>query len=197
MILWRAGFRYLWRHPLQILFAVFGVALGVAVVVAIDLANSSAERAFKLSADALTGRTSHQIVGGPNGLSEEVYRQIRLSGQWPQSAPVLEGFAAVPEQPGLTLRILGIDPFAEGPFRNYSPSINRRSDFSRLLSEPATGLLTAATAKNLGVQVGDALPLEIAGDYQSLTLLGLLQPNDQVAAQALENLLLVDIATAQ
>lgn len=197
MILWRAGFRYLWRHPLQILFAVLGVALGVAVVVAIDLANSSAERAFKLSADALTGRTSHQIVGGPNGLSEDVYRQIRLSGQWPQSAPVLEGFASVPDQPGLTLRILGIDPFAEGPFRNYSPSIDRRSDFSRLLSEPATALLTEATAKNLGLQVGDPLSLEIAGNFQSLTLIGLLQPSDQVAAQALENLLLVDMATAQ
>ncbi len=197
MILWRAGFRYLWRHPLQILFAVLGVALGVAVVVAIDLANSSADRAFRLSAAALTGQTSHQIVGGPNGLPEEFYRQLRLSGQWPDSAPVVEGFAAVPDRPGLTLRILGVDPFAEGPFRNYSPSIDRRTDFSRLLTEPATGLMTATTAEKLGLQVGDSLPLNIAGDSHSLTLLGLLQPTDQVAERALENLLVLDIAAAQ
>jgi putative ABC transport system permease protein len=73
MILWRAGFRYLLRHPLQIVFAVIGVALGVSVVVAIDLANSSAERAFSLSADALVGRTTHMVVGGPSGLPEASY----------------------------------------------------------------------------------------------------------------------------
>ena len=72
MILWRAGFRYLLKHPLQIVFAVIGVALGVSVVVAIDLANSSAERAFSLSADALVGRTTHVIVGNADGLSEEI-----------------------------------------------------------------------------------------------------------------------------
>jgi len=197
MILWRAGFRYLWRHPLQILFAVLGVALGVAVVVAIDLANSSAEQAFRLSADALTGRTSHQIIGGPNGLPEGVYRQLRLSGQWTDSAPVVEGFAAAPDRPGLTLRILGVDPFAEGPFRSYSPSIDRRIDFSRLLTEPATGLMTAATAENLGIKIGDVLPLNIAGEPVNLTLLGFLQPTNQVAERALENLLILDIAAAQ
>jgi putative ABC transport system permease protein len=197
MILWRASFRYLWRHPLQILFAVLGVALGVAVVVAIDLANSSADRAFRLSADALTGRTSHQLVGGPDGLPEEIYRQLRLSGQWPDSAPVVEGFAAVPAQPGLTLRILGVDPFAEGPFRSYSPAIGRPIDFSRLLGEPATGLMTAATARSLGLQIDDVLPLSIAGATRDLTLIGFLRPTDQVAQRALENLVLVDIATAQ
>jgi putative ABC transport system permease protein len=197
MILWRAAFRYLWRHPLQILFAVLGVALGVAVVVAIDLANSSAERAFRLSADALTGRTSHQIVGGPGGLPEQVYRQLRLRGQWPQSAPIVEGFASTSSRPGLTLRILGVDPFAEGPFRSYTPRIGGELDFGRLLSEPATGLMSAKTADALGLQVDDTLPLEIAGAVRQLTLVGILQANDQVAEQALENLLLVDIATAQ
>ena len=95
MILWRAGFRYLLKHPLQIVFAVIGVALGVSVVVAIDLANSSAERAFSLSADALVGRTTHVIVGNADGLPEETYKTIRVDGNWRNSAPVIEGYAAV------------------------------------------------------------------------------------------------------
>ena len=45
-LLWRASLRYLLRHPWQIGLSLVGVALGVAVVVAIDLANSSAQRAF-------------------------------------------------------------------------------------------------------------------------------------------------------
>ncbi len=197
MILWRAGFRYLLRHPLQILFAVVGVALGVAVVVAIDLANSSADRAFRLSAEAVSGRASHQIIASSAGLPETVYQQLRLAGKWRASAPIVEGFAAVPGQPGLTLRILGIDPFAEGPFRTYSPGIGRGSDFSRLLSEPGAGLMTAATARKLGVKNGAELPLLIAGEERSVTFIGLLEPRDQVGSRALENLLLVDIATAQ
>lgn len=197
MILWRAGLRYLLRHPLQILFAVVGIALGVAVVVAIDLANSSANRAFQLSADALAGGASHQIVGGPTGLQEDLYRQIRLTGQWRDSAPLVEGFAAVPEQPGLTLRILGVDPFAEHPFRSYSPAIDRRIDFSRLLTEPGTVLMSAPTADRLALQPGGSLSLEIAGERRSITLVGLLQPRDQVAARGLDNLLVLDIAAAQ
>ncbi|HKL27561.1 MAG TPA: FtsX-like permease family protein, partial [Desulfuromonadales bacterium] len=197
MILWRAGFRYLLRHPLQILFSLVGVALGVAVVTAIDLANSSADRAFRLSADALAGRATHQVVGGPNGLGEEFYAQIRRAGSWPQSAPVVEGYAAVPEQPGLTLRILGIDPFAEGPFRNYSPGIDGRTDVGRLLTAADTILLNQATAARLGLRVGDSLSLEIAGESRTVSLLGLLQPDDRVAAQAMEDLAVLDIAAAQ
>ena len=197
MILWRAGFRYLLRHPLQILFAVVGVALGVAVVAAIDLANSSADRAFRLSAAALTGGATHQVVGGPDGLQEEIYTAIRGSGKWPESAPIVEGFAAVPSRPGLTLKILGVDPFAESPFRNYSPNIGGRFDVGRLLTEPRNVLLNAATAQRLGLQVGASFSLELAGEAQTVILLGLLQANDQLAVKALDDLVVMDIAAAQ
>ncbi len=197
MILWRAGFRYLMRHPLQILFATLGVALGVAVVVAIDLANASAERAFRLSAAALAGRATHQIVGGPGGLAEEAYRRVRIAGGWRRSAPVVEGYASVPGRPGLTLQLLGIDPFAEAPFRSHSPDIDNRTDFRRLLTEPATGLMSADTADGLGLRTGDAISLEIGGSPAQLTLVGLLQPRDEVAARALDNLVVTDIAAAQ
>lgn len=197
MILWRAGFRYLLRHPLQVVFAVIGVALGVAVVVAIDLANSSAERAFNLSAEALTGRTTHMIVGGSNGLPEDSYRKIRLDGKWRNSAPVVEGFAAVPGQPGLTLKLLGVDPFAERPFRNYAPATDRRLGLARLVTEPGAALMTRETARSLGLSQGDRLPLTIGGNPREITFVGLLEPRQQVTARALENLVVMDLSSAQ
>ncbi|MFO7765617.1 MAG: ABC transporter permease, partial [Pelovirga sp.] len=174
MILWRAGLRYLLRHPLQLLFAVIGVALGVGVVVAIDLANSSANKAFSLSAEAVSGRTSHQVIGGPTGVPEEVYRRIRLAPIPFDSAPVIEGLATVPHKPGLTLRILGLDPFAEGPFRDYSPGIGRDSEFSRLLTEPGSIMLSAATAGELELRPDMQMTLQIGGKHHSVTLIGLL-----------------------
>ena len=46
----RLAWRHAKRRPWQSLFFVVGVAIGVAMIVAIDLANGSAERAFNLGA---------------------------------------------------------------------------------------------------------------------------------------------------
>ena len=59
--------------------SILGVALGVAVVVAVDLANESARRGFLLSVEALSGRATHEVVGGPLGLPEAVYRELRIT----------------------------------------------------------------------------------------------------------------------
>jgi ABC-type lipoprotein release transport system permease subunit len=53
-LLFRIGFRYLLHHPFQSALMILGITLGVAVVVAIDIANASASRAFDLSTEATT-----------------------------------------------------------------------------------------------------------------------------------------------
>lgn len=197
MILWRAGFRYLLKHPLQIVFAVIGVALGVSVVVAIDLANSSAERAFSLSADALVGRTTHVIVGNADGLPEETYKTIRVDGNWRNSAPVIEGYAAVTDQPELTLKLVGVDPFAEDRFRKYTPSIDSQVDLGRFLTEPGASLVTEQTAASLGLDIGDRLSLAVNGNSYETTIIGFLRAPEQVTLTALANLVVLDISSAQ
>ena len=47
--------RYLLQHPLQTGLTLLGIMLGVAIVVAIDLANFSAKRAFALSMEMTSG----------------------------------------------------------------------------------------------------------------------------------------------
>ncbi len=74
------GWRYLLRHPWQSVLMILGITLGVAVMVAIDLANVSASQAFDLSTEAVAGRATHQIVGGPQGLDESVYVALRRAG---------------------------------------------------------------------------------------------------------------------
>ena len=93
MILGRASRHYLRRHPWLLSLSILGVALGVAVVVAVDLANESARRAFLLSVEALSGRATHEIVGGPLGLPEALYRNLRVKQGVRLSAPVVEGYA--------------------------------------------------------------------------------------------------------
>lgn len=197
MILARTGWRNVRRHPLQVLLAVLGVALGVAVVIGIDLANSSASKAFRLSAETLSGKATHQILGGPEGLQDEVYSRLRLELGFRASAPVVEGYGVLPGLDGRTVQLLGVDPLAEEPFRSYSPSPGSGVDFGRLLTEPASALLLDDSARRLGLAPGERFLLETGGRRTELTLVGLLTPRDQVAVQALEGLVIVDIASAQ
>ena len=210
-LLWRSSRRHLTRHPWQIGLATLGVALGVAVVVSIDLANASASRAFSLSTETITGRTTHQIVGGPEGLPDAVFRRLavdaRLAGELPM-APVIEGFGVLRGKPGegpRVLRILGLDPFSERPFRPYLNGGAGKSEDTRgfsvdlgpLLTRPRAGVLSAATARELGVRPGETFQLRVSGTPREVELAGVLEPEDESTRRGLADLLVMDIAAAQ
>jgi putative ABC transport system permease protein len=204
-LLLRTSLRHLLRHPWQIGLCVLGVALGVAVVVAIDLANASARAAFGLSAESVTGRATHQIVGGPSGLDDDLYRRVRVELGLRRSAPVVEGYAQAPALGGRTVQILGVDPLAEPPFRSYLSGVEgevggRRDadvDLTALLVEPGAVLLAEDTAREAGVGLGDTLALRLGARTATVRVAGLLRPSDDLSRRALESLLIADIATAQ
>lgn len=66
----RISTAYFRHHLFQTLLMI----LGVAVVIAIDLANSSAERAFQISIRTLGGKATHRLQGGKQGVPELLYR---------------------------------------------------------------------------------------------------------------------------
>ncbi|HLO26847.1 MAG TPA: ABC transporter permease, partial [Geobacteraceae bacterium] len=172
MILWRAGFRHVLRHPWQTVLAVVGVALGVGVVTAVDLANESAHRAFRIAAETVAGRATHQVVGGPAGLSEEIYQALRVTHGMRQNAPVVEGYVQVAGRPGTTLRLIGIDPFAEPPIRAFSSHFSSGKVLEALMAVPNTGMLLRQTAERLGVKEGEPFAVEVNGTIRHLALAG-------------------------
>ena len=134
--IYRQAWRHAWRRPLQSLFLIAGVAIGVAMIVAIDLANGSAERAFQLGTETVTGKATHQITGGPGGLDEALYARIRTEGAYRLSAPVVESYVVADALDGQPLRLLGVDPFAEAPFRSYlGPGDQTQGPAASYLSE--------------------------------------------------------------
>ena len=207
-VLWRASLRYLLRHPWQMGLSFVGVALGVAVVVAIDLANASAQRAFLLSTDSVVGRATHQIVGGSRGIPEDIFRAVRIEAGVRLAAPVVEGDVAAPDYPGRTFRVLGVDPFAEAPFRPYLAGLNSRGQTALVsfLTRPATAIMSYGTGRELGLRLAgdqatqgqaDQLTVRAGGVRQRLSIIALLEPADALSRRALDSLLVTDIATAQ
>ncbi len=177
----------------------FGVALGVAVVVGIDLSNENAHRAFKMATNSVVGTATHQIVGGPAGLPEELYRDLRVKGQIRDIAPVVEKTVGIVERPGMTLHLLGVDVFAEATFRSYLSVFSESSagDLVPFLVKPATGVITAKRAQQAGVKVGDTLSVTASTVQRDITIVGLLSKDDTQMSGVMDNLLLTDIATAQ
>jgi len=190
----RASRRYLLRHPWNLWLSVLGIGLGVAVVIAVDLANASARSAFRLSMEALLGTATHQIVGGPGGIPEQAYVELRLrsahaGANW-SSAPVLEGTVRHGDR---SLTLLGVDPLAEYPFRSGLVKMGN-SDVKQLLLEPGALLMPTALAAELGLEVGAALPLTVGGSEVQATLAGLFE-SDNPAVR--DSLLLADLSSAQ
>ena len=182
------GWRYLLRHPWQTGLMILGIALGVSVMVAIDLANSAASRAFDLSTDAIAGRATHQIIGGPAGLDEAVYTRLRTDGSLGAAAPVVTDYVTSPQLGGRPLQLLGVDPFAEAPFRSYladsgSGGTPREeqgntggepgdpADIDRLvtfLTRPGALLISEGVAADYGLRLGDDSRWTAADGHRSV-----------------------------
>lgn len=186
------------RRPLQLFLMIAGIALGVGVIIAIDLANQSANKAFRLSTEALVGRTTHQIRGGPSGVPEDFYRELRVEYGLSRAAPVVEGSAIALEFNNLPLRILGVDPFAEAPFRDYLRNdILRQGGFEAFFLDPTAILISETLAQRLTLEPGTPLQLQINDQILEFKIIAILDPGEESSRQGLEDVIFVDIATAQ
>jgi len=189
-----AVLRHLLHHPAQLVLALAGLAVGVATIAAVDMATTSAARAFELSLDAVNGAATHEIAGGPAGIDERLYVALRRAGLPIQFAPVVEGYAEIGDR---TLELIGIDPFASPAFDDGREASGAGAlpfaDFARWFNQSGTVMMAAATAAELHLAPGASFSLEVSGRTsraQFLAPLGAERPGD-------EALVLTDIAQAQ
>lgn len=203
-ILLRSSYRYLIKHPWQVALAILGVALGVAVIIAIDLANHSAQQAFSLSAEVLTGKASHRIVAASSqGIDEKIYGQLRQRSHSTPLAPIVEGYAIAESAqnerrfPSQTLQIFGVDPFAEAQFRGFAADVGGQSGLTSLLTQANTALILKSTADRLGLIKGSSIQLNVNGQSKAITIAEFIQAKPGYAQTALNNVLLMDISVAQ
>jgi len=155
-ILLRSSLRFYRQHPLQLLLSVLGIVLGVCIVTAVWITNSSSKRAFALSTEALYGRTTHHIVAA-EGVAHAFYVEFRKQNPALLAAPVIEGHALIDNN---VFSLIGIDPFSELPFGRISGSSNNLEQELGAAMLNASGLLvSAATGARLNMQAGDELPL--------------------------------------
>jgi putative ABC transport system permease protein len=194
--------RPLFHEKIRTTLTILGIAVGVAVVVAIQLANQSALRAFRESVDAIAGRANYQIAGDMP-LDENLL--LTLQPLWREGvrfAPVIdvEGIIEPSQQP---IRVLGVDLFSDLHFRDYkyatiavNPGGASGIENYFELFRPDSIILPAPFAREHGLQVGSRVTISVLGNRKSLVVRGILEARGP--ATAFNGAIAVcDIATAQ
>jgi putative ABC transport system permease protein len=213
-ILFRQSARYFAQRWRQTALSVVGVAAGVAVVVAIDLANDGAISAFEESSRAVSGEATHHIVGGDNGFADSLYAALRTTSDLRvAAAPLLEGIVVAegvrPAAKAETRRfekterltVIGVDIFAEKDFRPFARLAEREQSFSlsAFIGGGAVAALGETTAKRLGCGVGDTLVVGLGGKTRFVEVIGVApvsrEKNENFGIP--DNALFCDIGTAQ
>lgn len=196
MILRALVLRPLFREKTRTTLTVLGIAVGVAVVVAMQLANQSALRAFRESVDAIAGRANYQLVPDVAPLDESVL--LALQPLWRDGvrfAPVIdvEGVVESTQQP---IRLLGVDLLSDLHFRDYryakivgggqaiSPDQDRRDRLSSTLAlfQPDSLILPAPYAREHGLTLGSRVTLSVLGHRSTLVVRGLLEAEGPATA---------------
>ena len=181
------------RHPWQGLLALSGIGLGVAAVLAVELANSSARAAFLLSAQHLQGKATHRLSVPGASLPDAIYVELQRQSGAPPMAPVVNGWVQIEGSEG-RFQLVGFDLFAATPFRdrlvNAPVNVGFTADW---LTQSGAMMLDAATAHTLNVVNGDTLNVNYRGNTFPLNVLHI----EKQHGGAGHDLLLVDIATAK
>lgn len=186
------------HRPWQSVLMLLGIALGVAVMVSIDLANASASRAFDLSTEVVTGKATHQVIPSGDGLEEQVYTRLRREGVIDKAAPVVTGIVSLPALSSQPFQILGIDPIVDGDFRDYWLGQSFEDGvLQQFLTRPGSVMILDRTAAEFGLLPGDVFVIEADGRRIEVVLIGLVRAADRLAERSLEGLILADLATAQ
>ncbi len=209
-LLRRLGWRRLREEPLRLALTVGGVALGVAVYLAIQLANDSSLRAFRNSLEAISGNTHLQVGAGDIGIPENLFPAIRDAEGVKRAAPVIQQTAWIrkPRREAARLKenkeagdrhavlVLGVDLLGDSYFREYTP--RKKAPMEEILSrlaDPRGVFLTEKLAEDLGVGENDTVQIDAAGRLR-FRVRGILKPSGLSGAME-GRIALMDIGVAQ
>ena len=194
-VLSRLLIRRLTGHPWQLFLGVLGIALGVGIVLAIDLTNASALRAFEISSKSMLSGFTHEIISDSSGIDESLYRDLRTRLGLHKLLPIVEG--EVTGSNHETYRLFGIDPISMMGSDVPGLSGTHSNSMLRLLTEPDSAFITESTRAKLNLNAPGRFTVYFNGRRQTLNIIGILPDRGGIPGQLLQSSFLSDIATAQ
>ncbi len=218
--------RRLVSEPGRTLTTVAGIAVGIAVVIGIQLTNASSVRGFETALDTVSGKASIEITG-TGGVDETQLPALGWLREFGAASPVIEGDMAIvtpamsrASRPPRTeaVKVLGVDILRDRTVRDYAVSAwlgadQARDDarptrgdeavatlssqsFLELLTSPQSLVITEKLARRRGYTLGSEIQL-LAGDRVQTYIVRALLADVGPARVMDGNFILMDIAAAQ
>lgn len=203
------AWRRLKEEPFRLALTLVGVALGVAVFIAVKMANETSTRAFENSLVAISGKTQLEVSAGGLGVDENLILSLRDMKEVKRAAPVMQRHVWVQKADGTGDRwrrgaptqgravlALGLDLLGDNDFRGYQfENKYAREEILSRIADPQGLFIARGVADALGAGVGDSVEIEAARRMR-FRVRGVLKP-EGMAKSMDGRLLIMDIGVAQ
>ena len=194
LLFYRLMMRPLFREPVRTLLTILAIALGVAVVLAIDLAGGAATGSFRSSLEALAGDNDLEVTTS-GGIPEAVVGTLDTLPYPIRVSPRIEGYAVIANIKK-SLPLIGLDLVAEASAytQSESPKIN---DFvmqgaSENVFEHLGDADSIWVGSSAGYKSGDRVELLINDRASNYTVRGIYPDSN-----GNESAIVMDLAAAQ
>lgn len=193
------------QDRLRFALTVAGIAVGVATVAAIRLANASVLSSFSRTVDVVAGRASLTVLADGPGIPERVLERLGwLRRIGVTAVPSVAETAAAGAADGEVVEVLGIDPINDEVVREYrfASSGAAPAGTPRALAtlfpafERDALLVTEAFAGRNGLTAGSELPLVAGGVERRFKVAAVLR-GEGAARAASGAIVFADLATVQ
>jgi len=194
LLFYRLMVRPLLREPVRAGLTVLAVALGVAVVLAIDLAGDAATGSFRSSMETLAGDNDLEITT-PGGVPENLVGTLASLPYSIRISPRIEDYAVIAGTKK-SLPLIGLDLVAEGSGYAQLDSANAGdAPFPKILEDGfanSEGFDSIWVGASLGFKPGDHVQLLINDQVHEYSIRGVYPDSN-----GNESAIVMDIATAQ
>ena len=194
LLFYRLIVRPLFREPVRTALTILAIALGVAVVLAIDLAGNAAAGSFRSSMETLAGDNDLEVTAS-GGVPENVVGTLVTLPYSIRVSPRIEDYAVIVDTKK-SLPLIGLDLVSEGSV--YAQSETRNSGDSKAQGAPdnifehlvnADSILMGSSS---GYKTGDGVELLINDRVRKVTVRGVYPDSN-----GNESAIVMDLAAAQ
>ncbi|MSP36893.1 MAG: FtsX-like permease family protein [Deltaproteobacteria bacterium] len=192
------SWRHVRRHRLRTLLTFLGMALGVAVIVAIALVNRSLTTSFQSTIEQIAGRAVLQVSNSESGFAEALFPIVRDTDGVADVAAAVDGFLPVSGVPSERLYVYGVDLLTDFVMRDHQ-FVGADFGFDGALdfiAQPDSIALTETFAHRYGLLLGSAITLNTSLGKQVYRVRALLKETGTAKVFG-GNFALMDLPTAQ
>lgn len=182
------------------LLTLLGIAFGVAIFTAVQIANQNIRDSFRSTIEQIAGKGEIEIQGGASGFSEEEMIRIRSVPGIKETVPMIfqQAWAGGKDKPTEVV-ILGVD-FVQYPlihdFSIIQPGARSSPDLNLLL-EPASLLVSPLLADQFHLKAGSKFILRVGAEQIQTEVAGILQFQNDLPPPYGGYFAMMDIASAQ